>query len=437
MRRIGTVAGLTLAIALLTGAAGLGIAAADETTDVPTQAEVEQAEGAARTAAGSVAEVQARLAVASSRLEAAAVTAARAAEAYNGARWRADQARKAADAAQVRSTEAAAAQEELRDVYADLVVSGYQQTPQLAALAALTDADGIGSALETASTLRAGQTALDERYDELRAGTVLADIAADKAEDARTEADRAERDARAARDAATSAAARADAEAAAVAAEKTRLVADLARLQHVSVSLATRRQAGLEEQARQAAAAAAERQARQQARQQARRAAAQAAANQAAEAAAAQEADDTEDSDDTEPAEAPPVEEPADAPAPSAGVPAVLAFARAQLGEPYRWAASGPDAWDCSGLTAGAWAAAGKSLPHYSVAQYEQSTPISSSDLRPGDLVFWGDSSSPSSIYHVALYAGDGKIIHAPRTGKPVTEESMYYWIPPNFFARP
>jgi cell wall-associated NlpC family hydrolase len=76
-------------------------------------------------------------------------------------------------------------------------------------------------------------------------------------------------------------------------------------------------------------------------------------------------------------------------------------------------------------------------LPHYSVAQYSQSTPISASSLRPGDLVFWGSSSSPSSIYHVALYVGNGMIIQAPRTGRDVEEVSMYYWITPNFYARP
>ena len=108
-----------------------------------------------------------------------------------------------------------------------------------------------------------------------------------------------------------------------------------------------------------------------------------------------------------------------------------------QIGEPYVWAAAGPDSWDCSGLTMGAWQAGGKSLPHYSVAQYDQSTPISPGDLRPGDLVFWGDSSSPSSIFHVALYAGDGMIIHAPRPGRGVELVSMYYWITPNFYARP
>jgi peptidoglycan DL-endopeptidase CwlO len=85
----------------------------------------------------------------------------------------------------------------------------------------------------------------------------------------------------------------------------------------------------------------------------------------------------------------------------------------------------------------GAWRAGGVYLPHYSVAQYSQSTPISPSQLRVGDLVFWGSSSSPSSIYHVALYAGNGMIVQAPRTGRDVEEVSMYYWIAPNFFARP
>jgi cell wall-associated NlpC family hydrolase len=121
----------------------------------------------------------------------------------------------------------------------------------------------------------------------------------------------------------------------------------------------------------------------------------------------------------------------------SGGARAAISYARDQIGEPYVWGADGPGSWDCSGLTSKAWAAGGKSLPHYSVAQYEQSTPISAAQLRPGDLVFWSDDGSPSSIFHVALYTGGGRIIHAPRTGRPVTEESMYYWRMPDFYARP
>jgi cell wall-associated NlpC family hydrolase len=82
-----------------------------------------------------------------------------------------------------------------------------------------------------------------------------------------------------------------------------------------------------------------------------------------------------------------------------------------------------------------AWRAGGKSLPHWSVAQFQQSTSISVGQLRPGDLVFWG--STPGTIHHVAMYVGNGQIIHAPRTGQPVQINSMYYWVPPDFYGRP
>ncbi|PKH40285.1 C40 family peptidase, partial [Nocardioides alpinus] len=132
-----------------------------------------------------------------------------------------------------------------------------------------------------------------------------------------------------------------------------------------------------------------------------------------------------------------PAPAPTPTPAPSGNAAAAIAFAQSQLGKPYEYGAAGPDSWDCSGLTAAAWASGGKSLPHYSVAQYTQSTRITASQLVPGDLVFWGSSSSASSIYHVAIYIGGGQIIHAPRTGRNVSQESMYAWRAPTFFARP
>jgi cell wall-associated NlpC family hydrolase len=108
----------------------------------------------------------------------------------------------------------------------------------------------------------------------------------------------------------------------------------------------------------------------------------------------------------------------------------------ARLGEPYQWGASGPGSWDCSGLTMKAWASAGTYLPHYSVAQYEAGVPITVSELRRGDLVFWSSNGQPSGIHHVAMYIGNGQIIHAPRTGRPVEIDDMYYWVPPDLFVR-
>ncbi len=87
-------------------------------------------------------------------------------------------------------------------------------------------------------------------------------------------------------------------------------------------------------------------------------------------------------------------------------------FAYAQLGKPYRWAGDGPDGYDCSGLTSAAWAAAGVRLPHNAARQYRAVTRISRAARQAGDLVFYY-----RDLHHVAIYVGDGKIIHAPRTG--------------------
>ena len=101
-----------------------------------------------------------------------------------------------------------------------------------------------------------------------------------------------------------------------------------------------------------------------------------------------------------------------------------LAYARKQLGKPYRFAASGPDAFDCSGLTSKAWAAAGVTLPRTARTQIGVGRPVAKSDLQPGDLVFFYSSTAPS---HVGLYVGDGMIIHAPRPGKSVEYIKMSY----------
>lgn len=106
-------------------------------------------------------------------------------------------------------------------------------------------------------------------------------------------------------------------------------------------------------------------------------------------------------------------------PSPLAG--AAIEFARAQLGKPYRYAAGGPDAYDCSGLTKAAYAAAGLSLPHYSGAQYAMFPKVPLDQLQPGDLVFRG----PGGSQHVALYIGNGLVIDAPQTGDVVRIRAM------------
>lgn len=106
----------------------------------------------------------------------------------------------------------------------------------------------------------------------------------------------------------------------------------------------------------------------------------------------------------------------------SQGAAAAIASARAELGKPYVWGASGPDSFDCSGLTAWAWGHAGVNLPHSAAAQQGMGSSVGRSELQPGDLVFFG-----SPAYHVALYIGGGLIIHAPTTGDVVKIASLSY----------
>lgn len=98
---------------------------------------------------------------------------------------------------------------------------------------------------------------------------------------------------------------------------------------------------------------------------------------------------------------------------------AVLAYARAQLGKPYVWAAAGPNGFDCSGLVVASYARAGIALPHQTGGLIGRGRPVSRAQLQPGDLVF------PSSG-HVGIYLGDGMMIHAPHPGDHVRIAKVY-----------
>jgi cell wall-associated NlpC family hydrolase len=101
--------------------------------------------------------------------------------------------------------------------------------------------------------------------------------------------------------------------------------------------------------------------------------------------------------------------------APSGAAQVAVDTALAQVGDPYVWGAGGPNAFDCSGLTQYAYSAAGVSLPHSSRSQSGMGRSVSVSELQPGDLLFYY---SPTS--HVAMYVGNGQMVHASTSGKPV-----------------
>jgi peptidoglycan DL-endopeptidase CwlO len=92
--------------------------------------------------------------------------------------------------------------------------------------------------------------------------------------------------------------------------------------------------------------------------------------------------------------------------------------ALSKCGAPYVWGATGPNSFDCSGLTQWSFNKAGISLPRSAAQQYTVGSSVSQGAWQPGDLLFWG--SSASSIHHVAIYVGNGQIVHASTEGVPV-----------------
>ncbi|MGY2066116.1 NlpC/P60 family protein [Blastococcus sp. SYSU DS0619] len=207
-----------------------------------------------------------------------------------------------------------------------------------------------------------------------------------------------------------------------VAAERTRLDQQIADYQAQYERLT--------EEEQRASRAAAERHALEEA-------AAQEAAAQEAAAAAAAQAPSAEAPAPAAPRASAPA---AAAPAPAAPAPAAPAppappaptgggsgaaqtavnTALAQVGDPYVWAAAGPNAFDCSGLVQYAYAAAGISVPHSSRMQSTMGTPVSRSALQPGDLVFFY-----SPVSHVGIYIGNGQMVHAATSGVPVKVASI------------
>lgn len=111
-----------------------------------------------------------------------------------------------------------------------------------------------------------------------------------------------------------------------------------------------------------------------------------------------------------------------DVAAPSAAAAEAIAAARTRLGLPYVWGATGPDAFDCSGLTGWAYRQAGITLPRTSRQQYAALPHVPLDQLAPGDLVFYAtDVTDPATIHHVGIYVGAGRSLYAPQTGSVVT----------------
>jgi cell wall-associated NlpC family hydrolase len=364
--------------------------------------------------------------------------AAAAGEAYNGAKFRLDQATSATAAAQQRASAAQTVADAAQLVVRRYAATAYQQGGSFGEFEAFLSASGPQDMMDRATALQAVGDARARTLEQAAATSIVADLMKRQAAQAQAQQQKAAEDARRAHDAAQAEANRAQAATTQIQSQQQAMVVQLAKLRKTSVTLEKQRQAGLAaaaaaraaaaEAARQARlaaarAAAAQAAARAAAQQAAARAAAQAASQQAAAAAAQAAADAL--ARQSQPSPPPVYTPPPPPPSPNGGVSAVLAYAYAQLGKPYVWGASGPDAFDCSGLTQMAWAQAGVNLYHYTGAQWDQTSRVALSDLQPGDLVFFG-TDGPSSE-HVGIFIGNGQMIDAPHSGASVRIESMYW----------
>jgi cell wall-associated NlpC family hydrolase len=419
-----------LAAGLLTVAVG-PTASADHHGDhtvIPSQDDVDAAQRHVADARHSVAEIQGELAAANQRLESLGIAAEQAAEAYNGAVVAWQDARKDARIARQRADRAAAQSSQARDLLAGYVLSqSNAPSAQLTAIGSTLTADGSHSLLRELSDADTSARALDAQYQSWSAANELAKVYEQDADDALATAADAKQAAADAKQKAQDAVAAQQAAVASIGTQREALVKELAKAQHISVALAAQRQAGLEQRRRERAA---------ERRRQAELARERAERRERRHQHQQQGGGGGHHNGGSTGSTTPPSTNPSP-PAPSGGAAAAIAFARAQLGDPYVWGAAGPDSWDCSGLTMGAWAAAGVQLSHYSVSQYYETTHISYSQIKPGDLIFWAsDSSNPNTIFHVALYIGGGQMIQAPRTGRDVEIQDVFYWETPDFYGR-
>ncbi len=390
-------AGVLSVVATL-GAAGPAFGTPDPAVPSP-----EQGAAATTAAAARVAAIEAELAAARAAVEQAAQEAGRAAEAYNQARTLLEQRSKEAQeagAAVERADQTAQAAAVALSQHAAEVFQGAGGVSRLDAF--------FGGSLRSVLDRAAGLEAVGEEQARVlrdaESARQLARVSQQAAGQARDRQAAAEGQARHAAAAAQARAEQVTSVAASLEQLQDRLVAELAALRHTSVQLERGRQAGLEArheaenrrlfQARAAEPSLGGARPTPGAGSDAARLAALAAMGAVSPASR------------------------------SAGVAAVLAFARARLGDPYVWGAAGPNTWDCSGLTMMAWRQAGVNLGHYTGTQWAQSKPVPLRQALPGDLVFYGTSTA--DIFHVGLYIGDGKMIHAPRTGDVVKVSSIF-----------
>lgn len=374
----------------------------------------------------SVGELQVRLVQSRMHLNDLLARSAAAAERLNGATFELVEAEAELERQRAAVERAEAQLADQREVVATLTVEQLQSGTGTARLSALFESDGPQQLLERAGAYASTNEAMNARIDTLTARQVVRDAAVDRADAAQEGLRSAVKERKVAAAGIDRAIATAESAVESTSRERDALIEQLASAQGVTVQAAARNQDRIDERIDQGGPSTP-------------------VGGPATDPITSPEPTEPAPSipKPTEPKPKPtvapkpkPTPKPADPPPASGGkADRAIAYAQAQLGEPYKWGGAGPGSWDCSGLVMKAWGSAGVSLPHSASAQYARTQKVSLGSIQRGDLVYWGKR--PGSIYHVAMYLGGGKMIHAPRPGRDVEIVPITYWIKPSFASRP
>ena len=369
----------------------------------------------------SVGELQVRLVETRMELNDLYARAAAAAERLNGATYALAEAEATLKRQKAAVKRAEASLSVQRDAVATLTVDQLQSGTGTSRLTTLFESDGPQQLLERAGAYASTNEAMNARVDTLTARQVVRDAAVRSAGAAQKSLRQAAKDRAAAAAGIDAAIGAAEAAADKTSQQRDTLIKQLADAQGVTVTAAARKQDTIDERIDQGGPS-----------------------TPAGGPATEPNAPPTDPTPaDPKPSEPKPKPKPTPKPPPANPPPAsgskvdkAISYAQAQLGEKYRWGGAGPSAWDCSGLVMKAWGSAGVSMPHSASAQYSMSKKVSVGSIQRGDLVFWSNGSA-KSIYHVAMYLGGGKMIHAPRPGRSVEIVPITYWIKPDLASRP
>lgn len=445
-----------LSVAVLALSGGVLVSAA--TAEPPSEEDIAAARAAEGRTEASIAELEVELARLATQLEEATVRAQVANEDFLAAQAALDAATDRAEEARAAADEAQQEVEQQRTEIGRIAMAAYRSGPgALGPIEPLLSADSFENAMERATLTDRIGTRADEALQRFQAAELVATTFQRRADEAAQEQEAATEALAAAAAEARDAAASAETQLALSADRRESLITQLAEQRGTTAELERQRQEALEgerrrreEELARAAAIEAARQQEAAARSHARtpRETAEPAGDTRRETPQRPEQPVRPSPGPTEPTPEPtrapapapapsprPTPPPAPAPAPAPQPPPsssdagrqALEWARTQIGKPYVWGATGPDGYDCSGLTQTAFARAGVSLPRTTRAQYAATTRVPVDQLRPGDLIFYSNNGAPSGIYHVAIYAGDGMRLHAPSPGKTVELVPMYW----------